>query len=81
MTTKASKESVLGQTKQGATKTHVSPLGLQGAANFHKETRNSVARSQGTAHPRGKSLSSFMNTVMLRKVSLGFSEGMNIPSS
>ena len=47
MTTKASKESVLGQTKQGATKTHVSPLGLQGAANFHKETRNSVARSKG----------------------------------
>ena len=44
MTTKASKESVLGQTKQGATKTHVSPLGLQGAANFHKETRNSLAR-------------------------------------
>jgi len=81
MTTKASKESVLGQTKQGATKTHVSPLGLQGVANFHTEPRNLVTRSKGTVHSRGESLSSFMNTVMLRKVSLGFSLGMNIPSN
>ena len=57
------------------------PWDYKAQQTFSKKHATLSHAARGTAHTRGESLSSFMNTVMLRKVSLGFSLGMNIPSN